>query len=97
MEMEMWMEEVMDNPVAKRFIEIAGKDRLAEEARRALGRVLARRAAKLNLDPPDDAETLLATYADANVLSEMIEDMTNMTDFREFLKDDSVEIPGLTS
>ena len=31
----MSMEEVEDNPVARRFIEIAGKDRLAEEARRA--------------------------------------------------------------
>jgi hypothetical protein len=29
-----------------------------------LARVLARHAAKLDLDPPDDAETLLATYAD---------------------------------
>lgn len=93
----MWMEEVNDNPVAKRFIEIAGKDRLAEEARRALARVLASHAAKLSLNPPDDAETLLATYADEKVLSGMIEDMTNMTDFREFLKDHSVEIPGLTS
>ena len=91
--MEMWM----DNPVAKQFIEIAGKDRLAEEARRALARVLARHATKLSLDPPDDAETLLATYADEKVLSEMIEDMQNMADFREFLRNHGVEIPGLTS
>jgi len=51
---------------------------------------------KHDLNPPDDAETLLATYADEKVLSEMIEDMQNMADFREFLRNHGVEIPGLS-
>jgi hypothetical protein len=54
------MDDVKDNPVAKRFIEIAGKERIEEQTRRTLARVLVKHAVELNLDLPENAESLLA-------------------------------------
>jgi hypothetical protein len=94
---DMWMDDVKDNPVAKRFLEIAGKQRIEEQTRRTLARALIRHARKLNIDPPADTETLLANYADEDSLFEMVEDMVNMTDFTGFLKDHGIDLSGISS
>jgi hypothetical protein len=88
------MDEVKYNPVAKRFIEIAGKQRIDELTRRTLARASIKYALRLDLAVPDDAEALLASYADEDALFEMVVDMASMTDFMVFLKVHGVDIPG---
>lgn len=94
-ELNMWMRDVKDNPVAKMFIEIAGKERIDQQTRRALARALTRHAAKQKLDLPEDAENLLTTFANEESLYEMIEDMASMTNFSEFVSEHGVSIPPL--
>ena len=96
-EIKMWIDEVKDSPIVKEIVEIAGKGRIEEESRRTLARLLVKHANKLKLDIPNDAELLLLTYATEDRLFEMADDMENMLDFNEFIKDHGVAIPGYTS
>ena len=96
-----WIDEVKDRPAAQRFVEIAGKERIAREraeaTRRALAGVLVDHASKAGLDlhsEPDALIEKLALYADETQLKQMIEDMGQMTDVREFVRAHDIELPG---
>jgi hypothetical protein len=91
-ELEMWMEDAKNNPVGKLFLEIVGRDRFNEQSRRTLARVLLRHAAKRGLTAPENAETVLVTHASEEVLFDMVEDMTSMTDFGTFVRSYGVDI-----
>jgi len=98
-----WIDEVKDRPAVQQFIEIAGKERMAKErregARRALAEVLVNHARKAGLDlhaEPDQLIEQLAIYADEKQLQQMIEDMPQMTDIREFVRGHNIELPGYT-
>jgi hypothetical protein len=99
-DMAMWIEEVKDSPFVKQIVEIAGKDRLEEEKLRGLACGVVDHAVRLKLDLPDtpeDTEHLLASYASKNALLDMINDLQNMSDFREFIKNHGVDLPGYNS
>lgn len=98
-----WIDEVKDRPAAQRFVEIAGKERIAraeiEAARRALARVLVNHAEKAGIDlhsEPDALIEKLAIYADEDQLQRMIENMGQMTDVREFIRGHNIELPDYT-
>jgi hypothetical protein len=99
-----WMDEVKDRPAAQQFVEIAGKERIAraadEAARRTLARVLIKHARKAGLDLQEDPDSLiekLAIYADQARLEQMVEDMSKMTDVREFFRDYNIDLPEPTT
>ncbi len=89
----MWIEDVKDSPLVKEIVEIAGKERIKDQARRTLAKLLATHAVKRKLDLPPDVEALLATHATEEALFEMANDMENMSNFREFVKSHGVELP----
>jgi hypothetical protein len=98
-----WIDEVKDRPSVQQFVEIAGKERIARErtegARRALAGVLVNHARKAGLDlyvEPDHLIEQFAIYADETQLQQMIEDMPQMTDVREFVRAHNIELPGFT-
>jgi hypothetical protein len=93
-ELEMWIDEVKDSPIVKEIVEIAGRERIEEESKRTLAKVLVRRAEKLNLNPPSDAESLLLTYATRESLFDMADDMEHMSDFNDFVRSHGVALPG---
>lgn len=93
-----WIDEVKDRPFAKEFVEIAGKERIAEAERHGLAKAIVGKA--LEIDPNGDAGSLieyLVRYADEHQLLSMIRDMHEMTDVASFIKEHGVEIPGLTA
>lgn len=94
-----WIDEVKDRPAIQQFIEIAGKERLEKERRLALAGVLINHARKAGLDlhaEPDQLIEQLAIYADETQLRQMIEDMPQMTDIREFVRGHNTELPNFT-
>jgi hypothetical protein len=95
-----WIDEVKDRPAVQQFIEIAGKERMEKERRLALAGVLVNHARKAGLDlhaEPDQLIEQLAIYADETQLQQMIEDMPQMTDIREFVRGHNIELPDSPS
>ncbi|SRR5258708_6208164 len=94
-----WIDEVKDRPAVQQFVEIAGKERMAKERRLALAGVMVDDARNLGLDlrtGADDLTEQLAVYADEGHLKQMIEDVGQMTDVREFVRNHDFELPGFT-
>jgi len=88
----MWIDEVKDSPFVRQIVEIAGKDRMREEAKRTLAKLLVSHAVKLDLDLPHDAEALLMARASEEALFGMANDMENMDSFRGFAKRHGVDL-----
>ena len=91
-EVKMWIDEVKDSPFVRQIVEIAGKDRMREEAKRTLAKLLVSHAVKLDLDLPHDAEALLMARASEEALFGMANDMENMDSFRGFAKRHGVDL-----
>jgi len=92
----MWIDEVKDQPFVQRIVEIAGKGRMAKERRLALAGVLIDHARKARLDlhlTSDELIEQLAVCADETQFKQMIEDMPQMTDVREFVRRHNIELP----
>ncbi len=100
--LDMWIDDVKDNPVARRFIEIAGKERIENAERQGMlkfvARTLVRHAIEHNVALSGNAEEIqsaLTTHADDDALYAMVEDMANMAaheDFASFMRSHGVEI-----
>ena len=91
-EIDMWLDNIEDNPLAQKLIRMAGKNLMAEGSRNGFARLLAAHAKKLNLNPPSDAETFLMSCSE-ETLFEMANDLEHMTDFAGFIRSHGVELP----
>ena len=95
-ELEMLIDDVKDNPVARQFIEIAGKERIELAERLGIAKGIVRTAMSRKLDLPySEADTVeyLAANADEETLLAINAEVSAANDFNDLLRSRGVKNP----
>ena len=91
----MWMEEAKDSAIAKRFVEIAGRERLAEQERRGIARSFVSLAEERHCNPEPGMVDELVLYGDEAGLMSLIRNSDDLFvggDVREFVRSHGIDL-----